>query len=700
MYPVTDGFQEEMRNPINRSVYGKVSIDYTNTELDESIIVTANEYANVSHPDQVSDGVTEPIGKILSLDGSWVLDGSFVFGTAPGYESKSQMGWWGETLSDSNGLFPDMNPKLTVEFKSRPMLDLNVIGDIFRGEFPVDFNVRYYSENLVVNTIEVRNNDSIGYHELFDSPITNIDKLELEVIKWNKPNRQVKILEFYTIISGDYGMEDIMEINLVEQRASQLTGLPIGSITNSEVRVKLSNEDGSFDVDNKQSPLYELLLPNRRVKPSIGVELENGEFEYIPLGTYWVDDWKINSDNNHVELIGRDRLKFLDEDTFSLDRVITDISIYDFVEMILVDFGYEDGDYVIDTFFKTMNIPVVNIVEEEYTHKEILRMLIEVSLGQIYVNRDDVLFVDSMFPLSEEVNVSTNDKNDISILGQVNDDIIDMQSNYMILNGSSTLSENNVLPNLDGIQQIGWVNNKLSNADGSFTQPYPSISLESMPRSITGVSITGDNYRNEYPVDFVINLYDDIDNILYTDTIINNNSMTYNGNIIGNFTNVAKLEVVISKWSKGNELIKISEVVDGAYKLLITEDDYFKMNTPLNYNSLANKIEVEVMPSTGGDSYYISKSNLESIDRLGVKKFTISGNIFIQNDEMANWIANKLLGIYGNPSRELDVDWRGNPALLLGDLVTMKGVDYRLYEQTIKYDGVIRGQFKGVVDYN
>lgn len=711
MYPVTDEFQREIRNPKDRRVYGKVSIDYTNVDLDESISVNTNGNANVSYPKQVSDSVLSPKGKILSLDGSWVLDDSFVFAPPPEEQLTSQMGWWGDELSNSVGEFSGGNPTISISFLSRPILELLVVGDEFRIEYPVDFNVSYYSGDTMVNKIEIRNNDSVRYHEPFNNPITNVDKIELEIIKWNKPNRQVKILELYTMVMGEYGMEDVMEIKLIEQRGSQLTGLPIGSITNSEVNIKLDNSDGKFNVDNEQSPLYELLLPNRRVKPYLGVKLESGEFEYVPLGTYWVDNWKVNSDENHVELVARDRLKFLDEDIFELKNVFINISIYDFVEIVLLDYGLDSDEYIIDTYFKDIIIPEINLVDESLSYLDVLRMAIEVSLGQVYINRDDMLIFDSMSPLSEKINVSSNDVNRISKVNQVVDGVTDMESNYMILNGSSNLENTNVmslsepgrntLPYLDYSQQIGWVNNRLSDSNGVFPTPYPKVTLTSMERSIGQLTIVGDNYRNEYPVDFNINLYNGNSNLIYNKTIRDNGDVNFTHTMDRFLTDVSVIEIEIIKWSKSNELVKISEIGDNEHKITITDNDYFRMNTPLNYDSLANVIEVEVIPPGENiTGHYVSKSNKGSVVKFGAKKFSIEGNELIQSDERANIIADELLEIYGNPNRELEIEWRGNPAVLLGNLVHMNNLDYRIYEQTINYDGVIRGTFKGILNYN
>lgn len=271
MYPVTKAFRKAITDPKNRKVFGKLIIDYTNATLDESINVEVNDRANISYPEQVTDGVNIPIGKILSLDGSWKLDDSFKFAPSPNSIKIKQMGWWGNELSNSNGIF-NINPKLTTTFTPRAIEKIVVVGDEFRNEYPVDFDVKLYDINGgLLHEESILDNNVIFYEKKLYNIVSEVTRIDLEIKKWNKPNRQVKILEFYTSIREIYFNEEIMEMNLIEQRADSSTGLPIGNVANNELSIKLSNEDGRFTTGNTQSPLNGLLLPNRRVTGYLGV---------------------------------------------------------------------------------------------------------------------------------------------------------------------------------------------------------------------------------------------------------------------------------------------------------------------------------------------------------------------------------------------------------------------------------------------
>jgi hypothetical protein len=47
--------------------------------------------------------------------------------------------------------------------------------------------------------------------------------------------------------------------------------LPVGNISANEVTIVLNNADKKFDIDNEQSPLKNLLKPNRRIQVWLGI---------------------------------------------------------------------------------------------------------------------------------------------------------------------------------------------------------------------------------------------------------------------------------------------------------------------------------------------------------------------------------------------------------------------------------------------
>ena len=274
MYPVSTEFMEKMKSD-RRRVVAKVTIDYTDPFLDQSIEVQASEQANVSYPQQTADSVVESTHKWASLDGSWVLDGSYHLAPPPDKLAQYQFGWWGSQLAGAGGVFAAPYPALTVTHLPRPIRQLKVVGDTAREEYPVDFNIKLYAQNgTLLKTETVTGNTQVSWQKNLEPQVLDVAKQVLEITKWSHAGRCAKIVEFFTSIREVYETGDLMSVRLLEEREASQGSLPVGNISANEVTLALNNEDKKFDIDNEQSPLKNLLKPNRRIQVHFGTEIE------------------------------------------------------------------------------------------------------------------------------------------------------------------------------------------------------------------------------------------------------------------------------------------------------------------------------------------------------------------------------------------------------------------------------------------
>jgi hypothetical protein len=84
-----------------------------------------------------------------------------------------------------------------------------------------------------------------------------------------------------------------------------------------------------------------------------------------------------------------------------------------------------------------------------------------------------------------------------------------------------------------------------------------------------------------------------------------------------------------------------------------------------------------------------------SITENGVLTFEFPANPLVQTLAQAQAIANTLLASVKDPRRDIEVEWRGNPALELGDRVTVKGKDYHVIRQEIDWQGYLQARLTG-----
>jgi len=84
-----------------------------------------------------------------------------------------------------------------------------------------------------------------------------------------------------------------------------------------------------------------------------------------------------------------------------------------------------------------------------------------------------------------------------------------------------------------------------------------------------------------------------------------------------------------------------------------------------------------------------------SILENGLLTYEFPANPLVQTLAQAQAIADALLASVKDPRRDIEVDWRGNPALELGDRVTIKGKDYHVIRQEISWQGYLSARLTG-----
>lgn len=627
MYPVSQEFHDKMKAQ-ERRIYGKVQIDYTDPFIDQSIQVATTENANVSYPKQTADSVAEPHGKIFSLDGSCVLDGSYCLAPAPEEAHLYQMGWWGSQLAGADGAFVAPYPTLTITFFSRPILKLKVVGDNKRIEWPVDFTIKLYdAAGTVLHTETVTGNTLVAWNKTLDTQITHVTKMELVITKWSHPGRQVKILEFYTSIQEVYEGDDILMVHLLEERGVSQGSLPVGNISANEIDIRLSNESRKFDAGNKQSPLYETLKANRRIKAWIGIQKDDGNKELVPLGTFWSGDWSAPEDDIYAQTTGRDRLELLRKSTYSSSQVQQNMTLYDLAVAVLRDADLKtvaddatlpQDEYWVDPELKQYVVPYAYF--ESLSHREALRKIAEACLGQCYCDRDGVVRVEGPSYLT----------------GQT--------QSQLTLTPDDYFKKDN---------PVKW--SEIANYIEVETQPLRPDVLQEVYRSNEPVSIATGQTKT------ITAFYNSTPCIEAVATL----EGTPAGCTIQSATYYA--------WGAD---IKVYSTTTGTFALVINAK-------PLK---ILNKEKA------------IAKDDASIVDN-GLLRYPFPNNTLIQTISIAQTIADKLLAAFKNPRRDAEIEWRGNPALLLGNRVTavdnVEQNDYHVIKQELDFSGSLRAKLSG-----
>lgn len=84
-----------------------------------------------------------------------------------------------------------------------------------------------------------------------------------------------------------------------------------------------------------------------------------------------------------------------------------------------------------------------------------------------------------------------------------------------------------------------------------------------------------------------------------------------------------------------------------------------------------------------------------SIVENGTLRYEFPGNPLVQTLTRAQTIADLLLASSKDPRRDVEVEWRGNPALELGDKVVIKGNEYHVTRQELDWQGYLQARLTG-----
>ncbi len=143
--------------------------------------------------------------------------------------------------------------------------------------------------------------------------------------------------------------------------------------------------------------------------------------------------------------------------------------------------------------------------------------------------------------------------------------------------------------------------------------------------------------------------------------------------------------------------------LEGATNTVITSAKYYAWGAALTLSNTGGVAEnittvMVAIPLKMKNKEKAVTQDATSIRENGTIKFTFPANPLVQTLSRAQQIANVLLQNYKNPRRDLTADWRGNPALTLGDRITLIDnngpADYLISKQDFQYQGYLRAKME------
>lgn len=355
-----------------RKVYGKVEIVYSDAAVSKEIECTQSGNSEISHPNEVYWGYAVPSVRACTMDGNSTMDGSFQM-----MNDGCVVGWWSGQLCGADGVFANP-PYIELSFVQRPIISWTIHGDEKLGQYPVAFTLDCKRNGTIVKTLTVTNNQSVKLN--VEPKVDDITEIRLTVQKWSHPNACAKILQFYESLFEVYEGDAMQMFEVNEEQSAADGNYNINSDT---MTVTLHNTDRKFD----KGYLRSLVVLDRKITPSIGIENENGEIEYTPLGTFYSDEWQMSQDSQWVKCMGVDKLLRMQARTYIGYPLADNVSLYEIAEHILVQSGLRPSEFVISESLK--DIVVGKAYLPKTTTWDALQELANAGLCRVYKDRLD-----------------------------------------------------------------------------------------------------------------------------------------------------------------------------------------------------------------------------------------------------------------------------------------------------------------------
>ncbi len=347
MIQVSKRFKEKVYAPTRKTdTYVTFEI-LDNTAYEDNSISVPTE-AIISRKSQLTNKKRNMTHKYATFELDYFkLDGSFHIPPKQD-EGNAELGYWSDDLCDENGIF---NPTQIIEVnftEPHNSLGLTITFDILTNEYATDFDITVYgANNDIIHTENVVNNDKPLY--VLEEPLDNYKRIVLSISKWCKPYRRARVVEIDFGLAKEYRDEKLISLNVIEE-----VSLIGDTVPSNELVFTIDNSDRAFNILNPDG-FYRFLRERQEVYAYMGVMVNEEtedleEFEYVPMGKFYLTEWKSDEGTLTTTFTARDVFEILDNIEYIS---ITDTNLYDLAEDILVKAGMKN--YVIDERLKTIH---------------------------------------------------------------------------------------------------------------------------------------------------------------------------------------------------------------------------------------------------------------------------------------------------------------------------------------------------------
>ena len=492
-----------------------------------------------------------------------------------------------------------------------------------------------------------------------------------------------KRLRIYSIIMGiglNFGNSEIKDLSISESVSTISEELP------SEIlELSLFDKDNRFNIDDDNS-FVQFLTEMQKVSLSFGIDLDNGNQEWIDYATLYLSEWECH--NSILKINAIDRMSTL-EDEYSLGNKIYSRTAYEEAESILTNAGLEPDEYVLDEYLKDV---VLENPMPIASQRECLQLLANACRCKIYQDFIGRIVIKANFATvidPDDLSISTNGvaswSHPENILYGSEYVYADMTQNFMKTDGTMYF-----IPEDQNYLETSYVSEQISDENGDF-EINPTITL-GLPAAYIyyGMNI---EFDGNVPKELIIYTYN---NDILQDTVL--------------FDGLEKESILHYELSAFDKMIIEFKKTEPYSRILVNQisfgdlTDYvltkdLMLEKPHGYMEKKIKnVRVKIYsfsynedgePTEVEDNVYFEKN----IGTSGVTKICM--NQLVSSAEHAELLAEWMGNYYAN-NISYDVSYRGEPRISAADIIKMEN-DYlsnlqvEVTEQKLNFNGAFSG---------
>jgi hypothetical protein len=378
MQTILDNVKAALYAP-SRRVVGRVVFDITDvTAYGDVNNITYSTQAEYNNANQLANRERVSTYKIATYENNlFSLDGSFTFPDST-IANNGETSFVSQNLGDSNGNY-SVTPNFKITFNStHSSAGLTVTFDLSLNEYAVDYDVTVRDNGGgVITTVNVRGNDKVIDEAI--GQLSNYKSIEITILKWSKPYRRARVQEVDFGIVREYENTGLIRFDLIENM--DLTSI---EVPNAEFSFTVENTDRAFNILNPTG-FYKYLQQRQKIDASFGVELDSGSNVYIPLGRYYLMDWKSEEGSMTATFTARTSLDLMESYTYE-NTVANSWTLGTFAEAL---FNYCNvSNYKIDPFLYSIG---TNGLANKTNCKTILQMIAQAGTCNIFVDRNGII---------------------------------------------------------------------------------------------------------------------------------------------------------------------------------------------------------------------------------------------------------------------------------------------------------------------